>query len=313
MLYNTKSYNKFAEVKDSLLFFHVLHSETGFNKCESEKNIMSKLYGGLAAIRSGTMSFEEVLVYYGEMPLPMFIYSVGIIKKKEGNTMSKIRNQAYIDLRNFTPEALKKIESITNVTLVMLPENPTSEFVEAYADIKKLNVVSETNVPGNACVFNGMSELTKNDLSPNSLAVCNGMTIVRDVPKEMNVRIIVNGMMIKSPSAFVEPLKINGATYTIDDDAKIIKSLPEINIDRNFMGNLSDKTAIIACGRINIENDVTEAMLQSKGVVFYDIHKIIAEKELHGYIQANSKQVAKVCTPDEPEAKKRKKKFSWWK
>ena len=227
--------------------------------------------------------------------------------------MSKIRNQAYIDLRNFTPEALKKIESITNVTLVMLPENPSSEFVEAYADIKKLNVVSETNVPGNACVFNGMSELTKNDLSPNCLAVCNGMTIVRDVPKEMNVHIIVNGMMIKSPSAFVKPLKINGATYTIDDDAKIIKSLSEINIDRNFIGNLSDKTAIIACGKISIENDVTEEMLQSKGVVFYDIHRITAEKELHGYIQANSKQVAKVCTPGGTEPKERKKKFLWWK
>ena len=299
------------KIKDTFIKKCVSHNETGFNK-KKVKDVMSKLYGGLAALKSG-MSFDDVLLYYGELPFTMFIYSVDIIKKKEGNIMAKIRNQAYIDLRNFTPEALKKIDSITNVTLVMLPEHPTSEFVEAYADIKKLNVVSETNVPGNACVFNGMSELTKNDLSPNSLVVCNGMTIVRDVPKEMNVRIIVNGMMIKSPTAFVEPIKINGGTYTIDDDAKLIKSLPEINIDKNFIGNLSDKTAIIACGTINIENDVTEEMLRSKGIVFYDIHRIIAEKELHGYIQANSKQVAKVYTPDNAKREKTKKKFSWWK
>lgn len=276
------------------------------------KDIMSKLYGGLMALKSG-MSLDNVLIYYSEVPLPIFINAVNLLNTKEGNYMSKIRNLAYLDLRNFTPDALKKIESITNVTLVMLPENPTSEFIQEYAGIKKMNVVSETSVPGSACIFNGMSVLTKDDLSENCLAVCNGMTVVRDIPKEMNVRIIVNGMMIKSSSAFVEPIKVNGATYTIDDDAKLIKSLSEIIIDKNFIGNLTNKTAIIGCGIINIEEDVTEEMLQSRGIVFYDIRKIVADKELHGYIQANSNQVARICTPEESENKKSKKRFLWWK
>ena len=169
------------------------------------KDIMSKLYGGLMALKSG-MSLDNVLIYYSEVPLPIFINAVNLLNTKEGNYMSKIRNLAYLDLRNFTPEALKKIESITNVTLVMLPEKPTPEFIQEYAGIKKMNVVSETSVPGNACIFNGMSVLTKDDLSENCLAVCNGMTVVRDIPKEMNVRIIVNGMMIKSSSAFIVQL-----------------------------------------------------------------------------------------------------------
>ena len=84
-------------------------------------------------------------------------------------------------------------------------------------------------------------------------------------------------------------------------------------IDKNFIGNLTTKTAIIGCGKINIEEEVTEDMLQSKGVVFYDIHKIVANKELHGYIQANSNQVARICTPEESGTKKSKKRFLWWK
>ncbi len=276
---------------------------------------MSKLYGGLSALKSGSMSFEDVLVYYGQLPLPMFIYSVGIINKKEGNIMSKIRNQAYIDLRNFTPEALEKIESITNVTLVMLPENPTPEFTAAYAQIKKMNVVSETNVPGKACIFNGMAVITKDDVSENSLIVCNGAAVVKNIPKEMNVRIIVNGALIKSPSAFVEAIKINGTSYPIDDDAKLIKSMAELTIDINFINNLTEKTAIITCGLIRIENDITDDMLRAKGIVFYDIGKIIADKKLHGYIQANANNLGGLCTPEEAGLKKKKglKKIFRWK
>ncbi len=229
--------------------------------------------------------------------------------------MSKISNQAYIDLRNFTPEALEKIESIKNVTLVLLPENPTPEFTKAYAEIEKMNVVSETNVSGNACIFNGMSIITKDDVCENSLIVCNGVAVVRNIPKEMNVRIIVNGALIKSPTAFVEALKINGTSYKIDDEAKLIKSIAELTIDINFINNLTEKTAIIACGLIRIENDVTEDMLRSKGVVFYDVGKIIADKKLHGYIQANTNNVGGICTPEEAGLKKNKglKKIFRWK
>ena len=39
-----KSYNKIIEVKDTLLFFHVLHNETGFNKSESEKYYVKTLW-----------------------------------------------------------------------------------------------------------------------------------------------------------------------------------------------------------------------------------------------------------------------------
>lgn len=269
---------------------------------------MSKLYAGLNALSNGIMSFDEVLLYYSDIPLSIFIAET-ILKKKEGKDMPKITNQAYVDLRNFTPEALRKIKSITNVHLVLLPENPTPEFSEAYAEIQKTNVVSETAVSGNACIFNGLSILTKNELTEGSLVVCNGLTIIRDVPKEMNIRLIVNGALLKSPTAFIEPIKINGTSYIIDDEAKIIKSVSELRIDKNFIDNLTDKTAIVACGKIFINDEVTNEMLQSRGIVFYDVAKIIAREELHGYIQANSNNVASVATDDYT----KKRKFFRWK
>jgi len=296
--------NIFYIIKDSIAFFYVLLSETGFNK---KKRVikMSKLYAALLEIQSKAMSFDDVLLYYSDIPLPCFIMKKAK-EKKEGKNMARIVNQAFIDLRSFSPEALRKIKSITNVALVMLPENPAPEFSEAYAAIKKMNVASETNISGNACIFNGMSILTKDDIADNSIVVCNGLAIIRDMPKEKNLKIIVNGAMIKSPSAFMEIIKINGTIYTIDDDAKLVNSITKLIIDENFINNLSEKTAIINCGKIYIENEVSEAMLQSKGIVFYDIAQVIARKELHGYIQVNSNKVALVQTFEEAEKREKK-------
>lgn len=259
---------------------------------------MSKTYAGLTALKNGTMSFDEALLYYTDIPLSYFIMKT-VSKKKEGKIMARIINQAFTDLRNFSPEALKKIESMTNVALVLLPENPTPEFSEAYASIKKTNVVSEINISSNACIFNGMSILSKDDIADNSLIICNGLAVIRDMPAEKKIKIIVNGMLIKSPSAILEIIKINGTIGFIDDDAKIIKSNSKLTIDKNFISNLSEKTAIINCGKVHIEDDINESMLQSKGVVFYDIVHITAKKELHGYIQANNFNVKKISTREE--------------
>ena len=266
---------------------------------------MSKTYAGLTSLKNGTMSFEEVLIYYSDIPFPYFIFKTAE-KEKEGRIMAKIINQAFTDLRSFSPEALKKIQSMTNVALVLLPENPTPEFSEAYASIKKTNVVSEVNISCNACIFNGMSILCKDDIADNSLIICNGLAVIRDMPEEKNIKVIVNGMLIKSPSAILEIIKINGTIGFIDDDAKIIKTNSKLIIDKNFISNLSEKTAIVNCGKVYIEDDVSEAMLQSKGVVFYDIVHIAAKKELHGYIQANSFNVKKISTREESTEKGRK-------
>ena len=99
---------------------------------------MSKKYAGLAFIRDGSMDFEEILLYFSDSP---YVNSVLISetvfksKVKRGIDMSKITNQVIVDLRNFSPEALNKIEEISNVVDIILPKNMSLEFAEAYSKI----------------------------------------------------------------------------------------------------------------------------------------------------------------------------------
>lgn len=275
---------------------------------------MSKLYAGLSVLKDGSFSFEDALLYYTDVPTSYFIIRTILNRKKE-TTMAKITNQVTVDLRNYSPEALRKIKSIKNAVHIFLPENPSPEFAEAYAQIEKINVVDETTMPGNACIFNGNANLTKNDLSENDIVICNGSAILRDIPKEMNIKVKINGSLIKSPSAFVEILKINGASYEIDDDARLILSMTELNIDEVFLRNTDDKTAIVSCGKVTIDDAITDSMLSEKGVKFYNVGQIVAKKELHGYIHPNSFSVGLVQTKEEAEKRDRKygKKKLWWK
>lgn len=271
---------------------------------------MSKLYGGMRELKVGNMSLEYVLTYYEDSPLSAFVYKTGIIKKKEGTNMARIRNQASLDLRQFTPEALKKIKSISRVANVILPENMSPEFAEVYAGIKKSMVANELVIPSNACIHNGSSIITKSDVTENSLIICNGLTILRDIPESMKIRLIANGLLIKSKDAFVEILEHNGSKLEFDTDVKIISNKSEIKVDENFLDNIEEKTALVSCSRVIIDSSVTDSMLKNKKLQFVACAIICANEELHGYIHANSVDIADVVTPAQAK-KKYKRKFRW--
>ena len=294
-----------------MIFLSVLTGETGF-KYRKRENTMSKLYGGLSALKDGTFSFEEVLLYYTDIPLQTLFFENRKNKKKEGFCMARIINQPMVDLRGFTPEALKKIKSIINVATVLLPEDMPDGFSEAYMQIKKTNIAGEVRVPDSAQFFNGDVTLTRKDVTDNSVIMCNGIAFVRDIPEEMNVRMIVNGTLIKAESAFITVTSINGTKVEVSDAVKPIKGKANLTFDKSFADNIEEKTVLVACGKIYISDDVTEEMLSSKQVRFIAIGKIIARKELHGYINANSDAVGKVLTAEGADNKEKKKLF-WWK
>lgn len=270
---------------------------------------MSKRYAGLLALQDKTMSFDEVLTYYLDFPLHYFIMKT-ITEKKEGKIMARILNQPTVDLRGFTPEALKKIKSMTNVAMVILPENMPDGFSEAYLHIKKINVAQEIRVPDNSKFFNGNITLTRSDVTKDCVIVCNGTTYVKDIPEEMNVKMITNGILIKNESAHITISGINGTKIEVNDDVNIVQCKEKLDIDKNFIESIDNKTFIIACVKIFVEDDVTEEMLSSKRIKFVASGKIYARKELHGYIHANSEAVGKVLTLEEEENKK-KKIFRW--
>ena len=264
---------------------------------------MSKLYGGLRELKNGGMNFDGVLTYYGELPLSAFILKTVNITKKEGNKMARIRNQAILDLRQFTPEALKKIKSIKRVATVILPENMSPEFTEVYAGIKKNMVAKETVIPANACIHNGSTILTKSDVTENSLIICNGMTVIKDIPESMKIKLIANGCLIKTKDAFVEIIEHNGTSHEIDSDVKLITGKPEIKVDNNFINNIEVNTALVGCTKVIIDNSVTENILKEKKLQFVACTFVCAKEELHGYIHANSVDVTNVMTLEQAKKK----------
>ena len=60
----------------------------------------------------------------------------------------KIEAVSVLDLRNYTPQALRKISSIQAVSTILLPENPSPAFAEAYADITQ-----GSHCPGGVCAY----------------------------------------------------------------------------------------------------------------------------------------------------------------
>lgn len=272
---------------------------------------MSKLYGGLSAIKDGILSFDEVLLYYTDVPLQALFYETKKNKRKAGKNMARIINQPTVDLRGFTPEALRKIKSIVNVASVLLPEDMPEGFSEAYTQIKKMNVAGEIRVPDSAQFFNGSVYLSRQDVTADSVIMCNGIVFVRDIPEEMNVRMIVNGTLIKAESAFVTVSSINGTKVEVSDDVQLIKGKAELNFDKGFADNISEKTIIVACGKIHISDEITEEMLSAKQVKFIAAGKIFAREELHGYINANSDAVGKILTEEKKGNREKKKLFRW--
>ncbi len=254
---------------------------------------MSKRYGGLAFIRDGSMDFEKILLYFSDNPyVNSVLISEAVFKNKlkRGKDMSKITNNVMVDLRKFTPEALNKIEEIANVVDVILPKDMSPEFAEAYGNIKKSKVVQELYLADDQkfCTFNGNVTITENDVTENTFLKTNGVLIVKSMPEEMNISVMVNGLLIKTKSSKIKLEKLNGLKIEIDDEASVISSGQIVEIDKCFMESINSKTAIIGVDRVEIKDDVTAEMLKSKEVFFGEINAVVAPKALHGYIQANS-------------------------
>ena len=198
---------------------------------------MSKRSAGLAFIRDGSMDFEEILLYFSDSPyINSVLISEAVFKNKmkRGKYMSKITNQVVVDLRSFPPEALSKIEEISNVVDIILPKNMSVEFADAYGKIKKSNVSNELKLTDdqNLNTMNGSVTITENDVAKNSFLKVNGVLIVKGVTEEFNLNVLVNGLLVKTKSSKINIEKLNGLKVEIDDDSSIITSMKNIEIDK---------------------------------------------------------------------------------
>ncbi|MCH5191790.1 MAG: hypothetical protein J1F23_06450 [Oscillospiraceae bacterium] len=207
-----------------------------------------------------------------------------------------------LDLRQYTPEALNEIRSISAVALILLPKNPSPEFVSAYAQIKKSAVAQELNVSADATInsINGSAILNNNSAAPNSIYMVNGMLIAGMIEAERNVSVIVNGTVIVKKGSAIRPISVNGEVFETDfDENNIIMFDKKLEIDKNFIRCAKQGVFVVVDNKIIIDKDVTEDEIIEKDIRFAVGNKIICSKELFGCIQNRAHVGNKIITHEE--------------
>ena len=211
-----------------------------------------------------------------------------IFKKKQS-----IHAQSVVDLRDYTPQALNNIKVIEAVALLILPENPSSEFIEAFSKIKldavgfKLNLSNDKKI----AMFNGVTSLSSVKLADNTVGVFNGIIIVGKMLENENSQYIVNGIVLKKIGLqnSSQCLMENGLIFEMDFDENKVKLFSnKIEIDASFIRNLQDGMLIAAGDTITFNNDVTEDTIIEKNIQFFAGNKIKCSKTIKGCVQARS-------------------------
>lgn len=210
--------------------------------------------------------------------------------------MAKIVDQAVVDLRNFTARALGKIKLIQDVAVVILPEEMSDDFAEAYTSIKKIDIAKEVQLKKQTIIniINGFADIDKTSVAKDSVIVCNGTLIAKDIPEDFNIGLIVNGAVLKHQSAYITIISLNGQCTDIPDGYTLLNSVTVMEIDKNALINMKKKTMIAAVARLYFKDDVTEELLKEKEVIFRAVSKIFAPEKLHGYITSNSSSIGKL-------------------
>lgn len=211
-----------------------------------------------------------------------------IFKRKQS-----IHAQTVVDLREYTPQALSNINVIEAVALLILPENPSKEFIDAFSKIKLDAVGFRLNLPKDKkiAMFNGVTSLSSIKLADNTVGVFNGIVIVGKMIENENTQYIVNGIVLKKLGLQnnSQCLMENGLIFEMDFDENKVKLFSnKIDIDASFIRNVQDGTLIAAGDTITFNNDITEEMIVEKNLQFFAGNKIKCNKAIKGCIQARS-------------------------
>ena len=81
---------------------------------------------------------------------------------------------------------------------------------------------------------------------------------------------------------------LNGRSVELDDEVTIKAYMNVVEIDSDTVRNFDNNTCVVAGNIIDIKNDVTEQMLTDKKITFAAGNKVECNKNISGYVKANS-------------------------
>lgn len=216
---------------------------------------------------------------------------VKIMLKKLFNKKQIIEAQTVVDLRDYTPKALSNIKAIGAVAVLILPENPSNEFIEEFSKIKLDAVACTLNLSNDKkiAMFNGITLLSSINLADNTVGVFNGIVIMGHAIE--NAQYIVNGIILKKSGLKNNgnSLMENGLIFEMDfDENKIKLFTSKVDIDLSFIRNAEDGTLIASGNTINLAKDITEEIIIEKNIKFFAANKIVCSKNIKGCVQTRA-------------------------
>lgn len=213
---------------------------------------------------------------------------MSLFKKKNPENKKNEINAASVDLRNYTANALREIDRI-NAAVIIIPKNPDSELIEAYASIKEKNFAEELTLDDNESLINmsGIKTISNNLEDENGIYVVSGITIIKGLTKP--IRMIASGITVMDKDSKVNFISKSGITAEVNfsiSEAKIFSK--DIELDNRFIGLLPDCSVVLGCGDIVFNKDVTEESIISKNIYFIAAKNIECSKKIRSAVMAKS-------------------------
>lgn len=198
-----------------------------------------------------------------------------------------IINEAMLDLRKYTPQALENVKMI-NSACVIFSENPSEELMTAYGNIKVKNVATTLNLPDNKKIvtFNGATTLSQENYTQNAIHLINGLSVIQKIEDTEPISLFSNGLVVYDGNTKINFVTNNGFCVKVPFEIQDAKIFPaDAKIDSLFIENVKDNTVIAAGRNMVIYNDVTLELLKSRKIYFAAGHRIKCDYNILGYIQ----------------------------
>ena len=172
---------------------------------------------------------------------------------------------------------------------IIIPKNPDSELIEAYASIKEKNFAEELTLDDNESLINmsGIKTISNNLEDENGIYVVSGITIIKGLTKP--IRMIVSGITVMDKDSKVNFISKSGITAEVNfsiSEAKIFSK--DIELDNRFIELLPDCSVVLGCGDIVFNKDVTEESIISKNIYFIAAKNIECSKKIRSAVMAKS-------------------------
>ncbi len=195
-----------------------------------------------------------------------------------------------LDLRNYTPEALQKISVIEAVGTIIIPENPTPEFMDAFSSITCDAVGATISLPKDMKIVNysGIQEIKNLKTDNNTCAYLNGIIILSSTENTPNC--MFSGIVIKNKNADVNLIGgVSGLVFETEFDADKVKIYTNTAvIDADYIRNIEKDTFIVCGNCLEIANDVTEEQIVEKNLKFFAGNTVECNKNVLGCVRARA-------------------------